>query len=248
MKSDHLLELLTGYRSGDSAFNQYRDIHPDLDLPAGASIRLRNLQFYLNTFAEARHILVGEAAGYAGCRFSGIPFTSEAHIVSATPRLEEGRPHVRPPSRQLAWAAAAEFQRSSTAEQLWLERSATIVWEALEGRRDCILWNAFPWHPFGDRGPLSNRAPGRDLADGLETLACLLSLYPSARPIAVGRVAQRAMAQLGIEAPYIRHPSRGGKRCFIEGVAALGSPSSKRASQRSEPGSTGSGRPKERQE
>jgi len=94
-------------------------------------------------------------------------------------------------------------------------------WPLLSEQPDCVLWNAFPWHPFGERGPLSNRTPGRDLSDGLQVLRCLLTLLPSARPYAVGRVAERALATIGLQSPYIRHPSRGGKRKFIAGVAAL---------------------------
>jgi hypothetical protein len=52
-------------------------------------------------------------------------------------------------------------------------------------------------------------------------LDCLLSLFREARPYAVGRVAERALADVGVEAPYIRHPSHGGKRRFVAGVAAL---------------------------
>jgi hypothetical protein len=205
MNYDHLLDLLTAYRN-DRAFNQYRDVRPDLDLPQGAEIRRRNLRGYLDAFAGARFVLVGEAAGYAGCRFSGIPFTCEAQMVG--------------PER-LGWADGLDLARSSTAEALWVERSDRIVWEALEGRTDCVLWNAFPWHPFGERGPLSNRAPGRDLRDGLEVLRHFLSLFPAARPYAVGRVAQRALEAIGLEATYIRHPSHGGKPKFMAGIAAL---------------------------
>jgi hypothetical protein len=76
-----LLELLRGYQ-GEGAFNQYRDWDPELERPDGAAIRRRNLRRYLETFAGASYVLVGEAAGYAGCRFSGIPFTGEAQIVA----------------------------------------------------------------------------------------------------------------------------------------------------------------------
>ena len=205
MNPDHLFDLLTAYR-GVRAFNQYRDVHPELDRPHGVAVRRHNLRCYLETFAGARFVLVGEAAGYAGCRFSGIPFTCEAQLVG--------------PER-LGWTRGLDLARSSARQAPWVERSDRIVWEALEERTDCVLWNAFPWHPFGERGPLSNRAPGRDLRDGLEVLRCFLSLFPSARPYAVGRVAQRALAEMGIEAPYIRHPSHGGKQKFMAGVAAL---------------------------
>jgi hypothetical protein len=206
MHYDRLFDLLTMYRSGTHTFNQYSDVHPELDHPYGAAARRVNLRCYLETFANARFVLVGEAAGYAGCRFSGIPFTCEAQWAA--------------PGR-LDWTVGRHLARSSTAETPWVERSARIVWEALGERTDCILWNAFPWHPFGASGPLSNRPPGQDLNDGLEVLHCMLALFPRARPYAIGRVAQRALAAIGEEAPYIRHPSRGGKRQFVAGVAAL---------------------------
>lgn len=205
MDVDRLFHVLTTYE-GDEVFNQYQQVDPELDRPDGAQVRRRNLRHYLSAFADARFLLVGEAAGYAGCRFSGIPFTCEAQLVGAEP---------------LAWTPGLALDRSSRAETLWVERSATMVWETLGQRRDLLLWNAFPWHPFGAGGPLSNRPPGRDLSAGLPALRCLLELFPQARAYAVGRVAERALAALGLAAPYIRHPSRGGKSRFAAGVAAL---------------------------
>ncbi len=202
---ERLFDLLTAYRS-ERAFNQYRDVRRGLDRPAGAVVRRANLRRYLETFAAAQFVLVGEAAGYAGCRFSGIPFTCEAQLVG--------------PGR-LAWVAGPGLARSSAADVPWVERSARMVWEALGERRDCVLWNAFPWHPFREGEPLSNRPPGRDLEDGLEVLRCFLDLFPAAQPVAVGRVAERALLALGRNVSYIRHPSHGGKRLFLAGVAAL---------------------------
>jgi hypothetical protein len=37
----------------------------------------------------------------------------------------------------------------------------------------------------------------------------------------VGRVAQQALAAVGVQDTYIRHPSHGGKREFLLGIAAL---------------------------
>jgi hypothetical protein len=39
--------------------------------------------------------------------------------------------------------------------------------------------------------------------------------------LAIGRVSQQALAEIGIEARYIRHPSHGGKAKFLEGLASL---------------------------
>lgn len=205
MSMDQLFKLLTIYQS-ETACNQYREVHPELDRPVGAEVRRANLREYLGSFADASNILVGEAAGYAGCRFSGIPFTCEAQFAGP---------------QRLQWAGHAHLARSSRAATPWVERSATMVWEVLDGRTDCVLWNAYPWHPFGAAGPLSNGKPGRSLPEGLAVLECLLSLFPTARVFAVGRVAERALASIGIEAPYIRHPSHGGKRRFQESVISL---------------------------
>lgn len=205
MSMDRLFQLLTAYQS-ECAFNQYREVHTELDRPEGAEARRENLRCYLASFDAASNILVGEAAGYAGCRFSGIPFTCEAQLVGP---------------QRLQWAAHKRLARSSRAATPWVERSATMVWEVLDGRTDCLLWNAYPWHPFGPAGPLSNGRPGRHLPDGLAVLDCLLSLFPAAQVFAIGRTAERALEAVGVKAPYIRHPSHGGKRKFQAGVLAL---------------------------
>ena len=202
---DRLIGQLVDYAPG-TGFNQYAHRHPDLDRPAAPERRVRNLRLYLRCFHSPRVILVGEAAGYAGCRFSGIPFTSEAQLTAPT---------------ALAWTAGLGLQPTGSRALPWDELSARIVWRALGERRDCLLWNAFPWHPCGPGGPLTNCAPGSEAGAGLPVLRSLLALFPQARPVAVGRVAQRALSRLGIDAPYIRHPSHGGRRAFEAGLAAL---------------------------
>jgi hypothetical protein len=209
----HLFSLLTSYATRGDTFNQYCAVDPSLDQPDGASIRCQNLRCYLEAFRDASFLLVGEAAGYAGCRFSGIPFTCEAQLGG---------------SRRLTWTQGWAVAPSSLSPTPWLERSATMVWESIGKSRDIVLWNAYPWHPFGRDGLLSNRRPGAELRDGYEVLQNILSLFPTAQPYAIGRVAQKALADIGLEAPYIRHPSHGGKRQFLEGMTAiLGEPSAR---------------------
>jgi hypothetical protein len=206
-----LLELLlafdgTGVSQGrPGVFNQYRDRDPALDQAEAANIRRANLRRYLEAFAGATYVLVGEAAGYAGCRFSGIPFTGEAQLVGPEP---------------LAWAVGGDLTQTSLGEP-WRERSAEIVWPALNGRRDCVLWNAFPWHPHKDK-PLTNRRPRTtELQQASNVLQYFLSMFPRAEVYAVGRVSQGVLQALGFDAVYIRHPSHGGNRAFAAGVAAL---------------------------
>jgi uracil-DNA glycosylase len=199
-----LFELLVGYE-GDGVFNQYRDIDPELGLPGAPAIRRNNLRRYLECFSGASYLLVGEAAGYAGCRFSGIPFTGEAQIVGP---------------ECLPWAQDLELRQSSRGEP-WRERSGTIVWQALDGRQDCALWNAFPWHPCGTE-PLSNRKPTQDELDcAIPLLRCILRLFGPAQVFAIGRVSEAQLLKLGVRAPYIRHPSHGGKSRFVTSLQAL---------------------------
>ncbi len=208
---DELLALLQAYDGtrppyeNVGVFNQYRDWDPALERRDSSKVRRNNLLHYLEVFSGASYVLVGEAAGYAGCRFSGIPFTGEAQLVGPDP---------------LSWAAEGGLDQTSLAEP-WRERSAEIVWPALGERRDCVLWNAFPWHPFKD-GPLTNRRPRKsELRQAHDVLRYFLSLFPQAEIHAVGRVSQGVLEELGIEAVYIRHPSHGGKRAFTAGVAVL---------------------------
>jgi hypothetical protein len=201
---ERLFTLLASFQ-GEGAFNQYRDVTAEFDLPHGAAIRRANLRRYLELFSGAAYVLVGEAAGYAGCRFSGIPFTGEVQL--AGPEC-------------LPWACGDGFAQSSSATP-WRERSGTIVWEALGNRRDCVLWNAFPWHPFGPK-PLSNRRPRQaEMVQAKQVLAHFLSLFSRRQVYAIGRVSQQALGKMGIEASYIRHPSHGGKQAFLKGIASL---------------------------
>lgn len=68
------VEELAETRIGET-FNQY----------AGSELRRARLAAHLERRAEARYLLVGEAAGYRGARLSGIPFTSERQLSGAGP-------------------------------------------------------------------------------------------------------------------------------------------------------------------
>jgi hypothetical protein len=123
----------------------------------------------------------------------------------------------------LSWAGeAAGFRRCSRPERpLLREASARVVWTVLGEREDVALWNVVPWHPPGQRGPLSNALPGPAArAAGLEVLRLVFaSIWPTATPIAVGRVAEQALRTLGLEQPtYVRHPGHGGNVAFRRGV------------------------------
>ena len=74
MEPLELVERLAATEIGET-YNQY----------AGSPVLQRRLREYLVTQADARIVLVGEAAGYRGARVSGIPFTSERQLTGSGP-------------------------------------------------------------------------------------------------------------------------------------------------------------------
>ncbi len=220
---DLLMELLVGFGPGnDAVANPWVDEVPGFDRKGAATQRVHNLRVYLELHRHARWMLVGQEAGYAGCRFSGIPFTSEDML--------EG-PSVHPVFARRGLA------RTSTFGKPIRERSASIVWPVIGADRIAVLWNSFPFHCHELGKPLTNRAwkPSDD-RDGLaEKLLrhVVDNVFPSVRLIAVGRKAEATLGALGYEAIAVRHPSQGGATIFRNQMAGLlGAPASR-------PGHTG---------
>jgi hypothetical protein len=91
------------------------------------------------------------------------------------------------------------------------EASATIVHRVLAELGigdDVLLWNVVPTHPGT---ATSNRRPTRAEVDA--SRAFLAELARGRRVLAVGRLAAEVL-----DAPYIRHPARGGAPAFAEGL------------------------------
>lgn len=188
-------------------FNPWAMVCPLQDLaPDAPAARLDRLRRFLSV--DATLVLVGEAPGYQGCRYSGIPFTSERLLCEGEiPRLGVTG---RFTSRNLPWS----------------EPSATVVWGTLKrlGLADTtILWNACPWHPQGEGEPLSNRAPDRaQVAAGAAYLRALRGIFSTAAFVAVGNVANDALAKAWIaSAGQVRHPAYGGKTEFERGLERI---------------------------
>ena len=190
--------------------NPYRDVVAGLDRPAAARRRRENLEAYVERVGRPRLVLVGEALGYRGGRFSGIAFTSERQLAGGD-------------RWRLPWGGEP-FAATSRNPQLWLEPSGSVVWGALGGEAaGVLLWNSFPWHPWGARGQLSNRTPERRLlVANLQVLERVLAEVTSARIAAVGRTAEAALETLGVrEVTLLRHPSHGGAAIFRHQLSML---------------------------
>jgi len=194
-----LLKKLQSYSPEPNVFNQY-----SIKDPSGI-IRLNNLRLYLN-FVKPNLILIGEAAGYHGCRWSGIPFTSE-HIMlnSEIPLFRKN-----------------EFKQSSKGT-LKKEKSATIVWNTIKDFTLIpLLWNIFPFHPHELGNLRKNRTPTiNEVELGKEYLENIRNTYPKAMLVAVGKVAQKKLKILDITSKEVRHPSFGGKKLFQKRLLKL---------------------------
>ena len=181
-------------------------------------IRRRQLIQYLEERrGSAKFLLVGEAAGYQGAKFSGIPMTSERILLGA--KKEQGLL----PEHVFKGLGARRTSRESLKQQGFSEPTATLVWDqiAKSGRSpyQFVLWNAFPWHPYDPRaGLLSNRTPtASELDTGREVLGRMLKiLHRGGRIIALGEKAFQGLGKLGVDAYKVRHPAQGGAGKFRE--------------------------------
>ena len=191
-----MIDALARVELSDRAVNQYA--RGD----RANAIRRENLRRYFEWIGDPRMILIGEAPSHRGGRLTGIPFTSEAIMLR---HLGDG------------------FRKATPGETLSTEASATMVWATIS----CIeprplLWNAFPFHPFVRGNPLSNRAPtAEELRTGAPFLQQLIGLFPIERIVAIGNLASRSLTSLGIAHEKVRHPSQGGKKKFVDGMARL---------------------------
>ncbi len=198
---DFLAAKLFPLPSTRELFNQYNDEDPACDLPGAAGIRRENLRGYLWCFDRRPAVLlVGEAAGPWGARFSGVPFTSER-------QLEGG-------------ALPFRGRKTSNHEPPYAERSGAVVWGALLPRfPGFFLWNALPLHPHKKGEPLSIRTPGaREIRAFCPILKETVRILAPKRIIAIGRKAEHALERIGAPCLYVRHPAQAGAARFRQGI------------------------------
>lgn len=187
--------------------NPYNPAHntPDLDVPDGASIRLENAKAYFHAFPEPpKVLLIGEAPGPWGARFSGVPFTSEHQFVHGN------LPFKGQPTSRLATGLAKEM-------------SGALVWELVRPRwPDVMCWNTVPWHPYKTGERLSIRTPTpTEVNWALPLLKDFLHIVKPQKVVAVGRKAEGACSAIGVPTVYVRHPSMGGATAFRAGFQSM---------------------------
>jgi len=216
------LRLLKKSPSG-TVFNPWWEVDKENDIGRNSpAIRRNQLRAYLQKRLRKAHIaVIGEAVGYRGGHFSGIPMTSERLLLgrSKTVRLKSND-----------FFFDINPRRTSKPEKCpdgFSEPTATIVWGALLrlGLKpdQFVLWNAFPWHSFDPRrGMLSNRTPKRsEQVAGLPVLKAFLELFSCDQVVALGKIAAAQLEELNVNAHCVRHPASGGARLFRHQIAEI---------------------------
>lgn len=205
MDADRLIDTFERLLYGDQAepglFNPYAMHDPVRDLPEAVSIRRRNLERYVRERTTSpRVVVLAEAPGPWGCRFSGVPVTSEAQLLDRDFPLRG--------------------EQSSARSEPLSEYSASIYWKILKPwYQDVFTWNAVPYHPFKPGQPMSIRTPRiSEIKRFLPVTQAVLDAIRPDRVVALGRKAERALAELGVACTYVRHPSQGGATKFEAGI------------------------------
>jgi len=219
---DDFLRLLKNSPPG-SVFNPWWQMDKQNDIGCNApAIRRKHLRAYLHRrLGKVKLVVIGEALGYRGGHFSGIPMTSERILLGKKENAGIKPEHV---------FSSCEPRRTSKREQCpdgFSEPTATIVWSSLLRLglkpEEFVLWNAFPWHSFDPRrGLLSNRMPNKyERSAGLSVLNAFLDLFPCEEIVALGNVAASQLKELNVEFHRVRHPASGGARLFRKGIGTV---------------------------
>jgi len=206
-----------------AVFNPWWEVDEQNDIGPGApAIRQNQLRAYLEKrLRKAQLALIGEAVGYRGGHFTGIPMTSERLLLGRSNKI---------PMKSNDFFSEINPRRTSKPEKCpdgFSEPTATIVWGALLRLglkpEQFVLWNAFPWHSFDSRrGMLSNRMPNKsERAAGLPVLKAFLDLFPCDEIVALGNVAASQLEQLNTEPYRVRHPASGGAKLFRQQIATI---------------------------
>jgi hypothetical protein len=159
-------------------------------------------------------VAIGEALGYRGGHFSGIPMTSERILLGKQPVI-------------LAGIKPRRTSKPSICADGFSEPTATIVWGVLLKigvlPDEFVLWNAFPWHSFEPRrGLLSNRMPNKpEQISGRAVLRIFLELFSCEQIVALGKIAAAQLEQLGVNPHCVRHPASGGAKLFRQQIARI---------------------------
>jgi hypothetical protein len=219
---EKFISLLRKSPSG-AVFNPWWQVDKQNDIGRNApAIRREQLRAYLRKrLGKAKFAVIGEAVGYRGGHFSGIPMTSERMLLG---KMKDGRME---PKQICSGIKPRRTSKSKKYRHGFSEPTATIVWSTLLKLslppEQFVLWNAFPWHSFNRRrGILSNRTPTKkEQAAGLPVLKAFLDVFRCDEIVALGNIASSLLEKLDVKMHRVRHPASGGAKLFRQQIAKI---------------------------
>jgi uracil-DNA glycosylase len=190
------------FQSVGTLFNFYSGNNSNSDKGDGYRIRQDNLLQYIGHFtSKPKALLIGEAPGHLGCRYSGVPMTSERQLTQQLLRFNGSQ--------------------SSTRLSGHAEGTATMFWSMCRNF-DCFVWNAVPFHPHKAGQIASNRTPtAQEIAACSSILKSIVDILQPTHVAALGDSATDSLTALNIPHTCIRHPAHGGKSDFTRGIRWL---------------------------
>ena len=170
-------------------------------------LRQRNLIRWLGRAEseEPTTLFIGEAPGRYGAAITGVPFTSVENLKMLDIHY------------QSAFTEDCHFEIPDCEGLKTKESTSTIFWQCvsnlLSGHPLVMAWNVVPFWPVDNRMP--NAA---EIKFGSKWLREIVEMYPRLVVVAVGKLAETALEEIGIEHVSVRHPAHGGKTDFYAGV------------------------------
>jgi hypothetical protein len=223
--SNQVEKFITRLKKSPSGavFNPWWQVDNENDIGRSApSIRRKQLGAYLQKRLDGVELaIIGEAVGYRGGHFSGIPMTSERILLG---KMKDGGIESQ---RIFSSIKPRRTSKPARCSEGFSEPTATIVWSTLlklgVSPEEFVLWNAFPWHSFDPRrGMLSNRMPNKsEQAAGAPVIKAFLKLFPCKQVVALGKIAAAQLEELGVDSRSIRHPASGGAKLFRQQIAKI---------------------------
>ena len=166
-----------------------------------------------------KYLLVAEAIGYQGAKFTGVPLIAERILLGNHARIKSNL--ILPKLRARRTSNPKNKELNRTQRLLgFTEPTSTIIWEEILqsdiSPYQVLTWNIFPFHPFNnDKGSLTNRPPTtEELEIGSYYMEMLLNLFQDVTIVSIGRHSEKTLNKLGIENIHVPHPANGGATNF----------------------------------